>query len=252
MVRKSVALACKHADTPPAWAYLQSVGEWKSSALSRQRSSFGGFHNQARPDRPAVLFFTASKIGYVLAFSSPEGYFATNHIPWDDISPFIAYIHALHEPIVYYRDTTITLIPHASGNFSQPVTWRIDDEKRGVRNEECSLFWVGTANARMTAVFRSVSNPQLIIKDSFMDIDRIPESTNYEVLMDGGPAPGWVPVILPLDGDSVVSMDRASPFSAEKTRHKQRTAMTATGTPFSEIPSLKERIKVAYDALEGE
>jgi hypothetical protein len=244
-------------DVKPAWHHLDSVGEWKpgmslSTSEQSQAAGYAASHNQARPDRPGVLVFSACRGGYVLGYSDPSIWTTTQQVGWDNLDPLIGYVHSLHIPRLNFRDSTITLSPRS---LADPPQWTILDEALNI-NGIFKMIYIGRAHSRMTTVFEqadATSNVDpIIIKDSYLKASRDPEHKLFKVLMDDDASPGWVTIRLPRDDVAIEPL--LTPLFNGSTaiqRRKDRTVMENTGTAFNKCKTLSEALAAVYDILEG-
>jgi hypothetical protein len=75
----------------PPWHCLVSLGEWKpgktitKDELS-QTGAYAGSLNQARPDNPCALVFSACRGCYVIGYSDPATWTMSESIPWMNLS----------------------------------------------------------------------------------------------------------------------------------------------------------------------
>ena len=246
----------------PAWYHLSSVGEWKpgktlpENELS-QAAAYAGSHNQARPDKPSVLVFSACRGCYVIGYSDPSVWTTTKHVEWDNLDPLIGYVRSLHvpRPEVELVDPTITL---SVRGLSDPPKWTIRDEALSIEGK-FKMIYIGRANSRMTTVFECVdptSNDRpLIIKDSYVNEFRDPEHKLFEILMADGVTPGWIKIILPPKDCPINHLHTPKVEISGKSivrRRKDRTVMENTGSEFNGCQTISELIAVVYDILEGE
>ena len=239
-------------DVKASWHHLDSVGEWKpgmtfSTSEQSQAAAYAGSHNQARPDQPGVLVFSACRGGYIIGYSDPSIWTTTEQVGWDDLIPLIGYVHSLHIPRSQFRDSTITL---SLRHLADPPHWRIRDQALNI-DGDFKMIHIGRAHSRMTTVFEHVdatpNTGPLIIKDSYLNNSRDPEHTLFQVL---GTSPGWVSV-RPLPDDVPIEPLLTPNVDGIIQRRKDRTVMENTGAKFNDCKTLSEAVAAVYDILEG-
>jgi len=236
----------------PCWHYLASLGEWKSGATFTddelsQTAAYAGSLNQARPDNPSCLVFSACRGCYVIGYSDPSTWILSEPMQWDNLVPLISYIHSLHDPKLKLQDTTITL---ANPGTSQSPRWTIHDTTYNI-NDTFETIHVGRPHSRMTTVFRRIEASQypLIVKDSWVNNLRKPEHLLFQSLTADGNAPGWVKIRPPVGDVKYLQTQRREDVVQ---RRKDRTVMENTGLGFDQCQRLSDAIAAAYDVLEGE
>ena len=237
--------------TKPCWHHLVSLGEWKSGDIFTddelsQTGAYAGSLNQARPDNPSSLVFSACRGCYVIGYSDPSTWTMSEPIKWDNLVPLIGYIHSLHVPRLGLKDATITL---ANPGISQSPLWTIRDDTFNI-NDTFETIHVGRPHSRMTTVFRRVGTSQnpLIVKDSWVNIHRKPELSLFQSLTADGDAPGWVKIRPPTE---VVARLQTQEQEGVVQRRKDRTVLENTGLGFDQCERLSDAIAAAYDVLEG-
>jgi len=222
----------------PSWHQLDSVGEWKpgmtlTASEQSQAAAYAGSHNQARPDQPSVLVFSASRGCYTIGYSDPSIWTTTEPVGWDNLVPLIGYVHSLHKPRSQVRDPTITL---SDRGLSDSPHWTICDEALDI-DGDFKIIHISRAHSRMTTVFEcvGVNDGPLIIKDSYLNKFRDPERALFEALMEDGVSPGWVKIRLPRKGVAKPLLTPKVQFGGKTTiqRRKDRTVMENTGAAFN-------------------
>jgi len=236
-------------DVKASWHHLDSVGEWKpgmtfSTSEQSQAAVHAGSHNQARPDKPGVLVFSACRGGYIIGYSDPSIWTTTKQVEWNDLVPLISYVHSLHIPRSQFRDSTITL----SCGPGDPPRWRIRDHTLNI-DGNFRMIHIGRAHSRMTTVFEDVDTSNagpLIIKDSYLNNSRASEHRLFQAL---GASPGWVNVRL--RNDDPIEPLLTPNIDGVIQRRKDRTVMENTGAKFNDCKVLSEAVAAVYDILEG-
>lgn len=234
----------------PSWHYLVSLGEWKPGmTLTKielsQTGAYAGSLNQARPDNPCALVFSACQGCYVIGYSGPSTWTMSGPIPWMNLDPLIAYIHSLHLPHVNIKDSTITLVDQG---ISKSPYWNIRDAAFDI-DHDFKIIHVGRAHSRMTTVFQCIQTQDpLLVKDAWIKSYRDPEITLFESLTEDGPPPGWVNIKPPTEDRIHLHTPQLIGITQ---RRKDRTVMENTGLPFDKCRKLSDAIAATYDILEG-
>lgn len=217
-----------------------------------QAVAYGGSHNLANPQNPAVLVLSACPNGYIIGYSDPSGYIQTPQILWNNLPPLLAYLHTIQHPRCSIADTTVSL--HNPFAFTAKPLWRINDPQVPV-DAVFEIHKIGRAHSRMSTIFRNVQTnlrdgDVLIIKDAYPSVQQyVSENDLYGLLTEEGTrsAPGWVRTKLRKE----VHGDQALRTHVGSIREKLRTPMLDNGEGLMAWESWSDALMSFYDMLEG-